>query len=101
LVVRFTLRPGREAEFDQLVSATVDQIRQREPGTLMYLTHTVGDEPQVRIFYELYRDEAAFEAHEREPHVRHFLAQRERLVDRVDVDWVRPAAVSMTLGINT
>jgi quinol monooxygenase YgiN len=101
LIVRFALRPGRETEFDQLVSATVDEIRRREPGTLLYVTHTVRDEPQVRIFYELYRDEAAFDAHEREPHIRDFLAERERLIERVDVDWVRPGATAMTLGIDT
>lgn len=30
------------------------------------------------MFYELYRDEAAFEEHERQQHVRRLLAQRER-----------------------
>ena len=41
-------------------------------------------------FYELYEDEAAFQAHEAQPHVRDFLAQRERLLEDVAVDWVTP-----------
>jgi quinol monooxygenase YgiN len=51
---------------------------------LLYVTHTVDDDPQTRSFYELYRDRAAFEAHEEQPHVRQFLSERERLVEQVD-----------------
>ena len=76
LVVRFDLRPGSEEGFDRLTAATVTRIRTEEPGTLLYLCHTVRDEPRARIFYEVYRDRAAFEAHEQQPHVKHFLAQR-------------------------
>lgn len=92
LVVRFTIKEGREREFDDLVASTVTAIEQHEPGTLLYITHTVEQAPQARIFYELYRDRAAFQAHEDQPHVQHFLTERERLVDRVDVDWLIPAS---------
>jgi quinol monooxygenase YgiN len=76
LVVRFDLESGSADEFDQLVEGTVQQIRQSEPGTLAYLVHSVDDAPASRVFYELYRDQDAFEEHERQPHVRHFLAER-------------------------
>lgn len=92
LVVRFTVEDGCEREFDDLVALTVAAIEQHEPGTLLYITHTVDQEPQTRIFYELYRDRAAFKAHEDQPHVQHFLSERERLVERVEVDWLTPAA---------
>jgi quinol monooxygenase YgiN len=92
LVVRFILRPGNEEAFDDLVSTTVAAIDRHEPGTLLYVTHAVEDEPRTRIFYELYRDRAAFEAHERQEHVRHFLAERERLVESFTVDWLHPTA---------
>ena len=78
LAVRFDLRPGAEADFDRLVEATTARIRADEPGTLLYLCHRVREEPTARVFYELYRDEAAFRAHEEQPHVRAFLAERER-----------------------
>jgi quinol monooxygenase YgiN len=92
LVVRFTLRPGREQDFDNLVATTVAAIDQHEPGTLLYVTHAVEDEPQTRVFYELYRDRAAFDAHEQQAHVRHFLAEREHLVETFTVDWLHPTA---------
>jgi quinol monooxygenase YgiN len=78
LVVRFDLRPGSEADFDRLVAETTTRIRTEEPGTLLYLCHTVQGEPAARIFYELYRDRDAFRAHEDQPHVKTFLAERER-----------------------
>jgi quinol monooxygenase YgiN len=94
LVVRFTVKEGSEDEFDRLVEATVAEIGRHEPGTLLYAVHTVEGEPLVRIFYELYRNHDAFLAHEEQPHTRHFLGQRDRLLDGVDVD--RLAVVTAT-----
>ncbi|GAA1981419.1 hypothetical protein GCM10009799_03140 [Nocardiopsis rhodophaea] len=92
LAVRFFLRDGTETAFDRLVEETVEQIRAREPGTLVYVTHTVTGRPNERVFYELYRDEAAFEEHERQEHVLRFLEQREQYVERFEVD--RLAAIT-------
>ncbi|WP_113699664.1 putative quinol monooxygenase [Nonomuraea lactucae] len=88
LVVRFAVRPGAEVQFDELTARTVEQIRTQEPGTLVYACHTVEDAPQERIFYELYKDRAAFEVHEKQDHVRHFLAAREELLEAVVVDFM-------------
>ena len=76
LVVRFDLHQGAEDEFDQLVEETTAQIRAHEPGTLLYLCHRVQGAPGARVFYELYRDDAAFQAHEVAPHVEEFHARR-------------------------
>src|SRR5262245_39991733 len=78
LVVRFNLRDDSGADFDKLTDETVAQIRTTEPGTLVYACHEVEDDPNARIFYELYQDRAAFDAHEQQPHVRRFLADREQ-----------------------
>jgi quinol monooxygenase YgiN len=78
LTVRFDLHPDTATDFDRLVEVTTARIRTDEPGTLLYLCHRVQGEPAARIFYELYRDREAFEAHEDEPHVRAFLEERER-----------------------
>jgi len=90
LVVRFTLNPGSEAAFDELTAETVTEIQRHEPGTLLYLCHTVEGAPSERIFYELYRDRAAFGAHEQQPHVRRFLAERTQHLNRTDVDFLSP-----------
>lgn len=88
LSVRFTLKAGAAEAFDTLVAETIVGIRASEPGTLIYVNHLVDGEPDQRIFYELYRDRAAFDEHERQPHTRRFLAGREELVDHVEVDWL-------------
>lgn len=97
LVVRFTLAEGAAEAFDQLVTATVAEIRAHEPGTLVYNVHRVEGAPRQRIFYELYADRAAFEAHEGQPHTRRFLAQRGPYLDAVSVDFL-DLADAKTIG---
>jgi quinol monooxygenase YgiN len=87
LFVRFTCKDQASAEaYDQLVAETAEGIRAHEPGTLVYAIHTVEGEPLQRIFYELYRDKAAFEAHEAQPHTRRYLAERDQYLTSIEVD---------------
>jgi quinol monooxygenase YgiN len=89
LSVRFTCKDQASAEaYDRLVAETMEGIRAHEPGTLVYAAHTVEGEPLQRIFYELYRDKAAFEAHEAAAHTRRYLAKRERYLAATEVDWL-------------
>ena len=88
LVVRFTVRPGSEQAFDRLTEETTSGIREREYGTLIYACHTVEGQPRQRIFYELYRNRAAFEEHEAQEHVRRFLDQRAALLESTEVDFL-------------
>lgn len=59
-----------------------------EQGTVAYVNHRVPGEPDVRVFYELYADRAAFDAHERQPHTRHFLEEREKFVAKTEVTFL-------------
>lgn len=89
LSVRFTLKDeAAAAGFDALVAETLPHIRRSEPGTLVYAVHTVEDRPLERIFYELYADRAAFEAHEEQPHVKRFLDSRGAFLASVNVDFL-------------
>ncbi len=91
LVVQFELLQGHEEAFDVLAAETVASIKASEPGTLVYLTHTDRTSPDVRVFYELYRDDAAFQAHEEAEHVRRFPAERrQHLQHDPQVWWVTP-----------
>ncbi|WP_411149608.1 putative quinol monooxygenase [Streptomyces sp. A30] len=90
LFVRFTLREGAGQAFDALVEATTAGIRAHEPGTLIYSCHEVEGAPNERTFYELYADRAAFEEHERQPHTRHFLSERDKYVEKTEVDRLQP-----------
>jgi quinol monooxygenase YgiN len=87
LMVRFTCKDeSAAAAFDALVERTGERIRASEPGTLIYAVHRVDGRPLERIFYELYRDKDAFEAHESQDYVRAFLSERERYLSAVEVD---------------
>ncbi|EST18046.1 hypothetical protein M878_46110 (plasmid) [Streptomyces roseochromogenus subsp. oscitans DS 12.976] len=86
--MRFTLRDAAAArQFDDLVAQTAAGIR-TEPGTLVYAVHEPVDEPLVRVFYELYADREAFQAHEDQPHTKHFLAAREQFLTSTEVTFL-------------
>lgn len=87
LMVRFTCKDeAAAAGFDALVERTGEQIRANEPGTLIYTVHRVEGRPLERIFYELYRDEDAFQAHESQDYVQAFLTERGAYLSSTEVD---------------
>jgi quinol monooxygenase YgiN len=93
LSVRFDLRDVASAEeFDRLTAVVVEQIKEREPGTLVYVTGEVTDAPLSRVFFEVYRDAAAKEEHERQPHVCEFHAAKDPLLVGKRVEYVAPGA---------
>lgn len=92
LIVRFTAKDATAASaFDALAAETLRGV-EGEPGTLLYVNHAVPEEPHVRVFYELYADRAAFEAHEAQPHVRRFLAEREQYLVSHEVTFLHGIA---------
>ena len=88
LVVRFMVRPGSEEAFDRLMQETASGVREREYDTLIYACHAVQGSPRQRIFYELYRNRAAYERHEAQEHVRRFLAERGEMLESTEVDFL-------------
>jgi quinol monooxygenase YgiN len=95
LVVRFTVHPELAAEFDTLLASELAGIRAHEPGTLVYAVGTDQSEPGVVTLLEVYRDRAAFEAHEDQPHTKRFLAERDRyLAAPTVVTWLDVAEMA-------
>lgn len=91
LVVRFDLVDEDAAmAFDALTASTGDGIRAQEPGTLLYSVNRVQDAPLSRVFYEVYADREAFEAHEATPHVKRFLAERDQYIANTRVEFLTP-----------
>lgn len=92
LVVRFTLRDTAAAQqFDELVAQAAEGIR-TEPGTLVYAVHEPVDEPLVRVFYELYADRDAFQAHEDQAHTKRFLSARGQFLAGTEVTFLNELA---------
>ena len=77
LVVRIDLVDGASAAtFDTLVRELVGEVTANEPGALVFAVHTVEEEPLARVFYEVYADEAAFQAHQETAYFKAFVAAR-------------------------
>jgi quinol monooxygenase YgiN len=79
-ILIFTLLDDRVADFDLLAEQTAEEVRTREPDTLVYVIHLVPNAPMQRIFYEIYRDRTAFDSHENQPYMKRFVADRRACV---------------------
>ena len=79
-ILIFTLLDDRVADFDRIAEQAAEEVRTREPDTLVYVIHVVPNAPMQRIFYEIYRDRAAFDSHENQPYMRRFVADRRACV---------------------
>jgi quinol monooxygenase YgiN len=76
----YTLLDETADDFERLAYEVVEQVKNREPDTLVYVMHGVPAAPMQRILYAVYRDEAAFDRHERQPYIRQFEEEREPYV---------------------
>jgi quinol monooxygenase YgiN len=79
-ILIFTLLDDRAADFDRFAEQAAEEVRTREPDTLVYVIHLVPNAPMQRIFYEIYRDRAAFDRHENQPYMQRFVADRRACV---------------------
>jgi quinol monooxygenase YgiN len=79
-ILIFTVLEDRVADFDRLAEQAAEEVGKAEPDTLVYVIHLVPNAPLQRIFYEIYRDRAAFEWHENQPYMKRFVAARRACV---------------------
>jgi quinol monooxygenase YgiN len=92
----YTLLESGAAEFDQLASTVLEQVRTTEPDTLVFVVHGVPSAPLQRILYQVYRDRNAYDEHQRKSYVTDFEARLRPLVLATNVIelGVREAKVS-------
>ncbi|QKG22768.1 putative quinol monooxygenase [Actinomadura verrucosospora] len=93
----YTLLDGRESAFDALAAELVRTVRSAEPDTLVFACHEVVGGPTQRIFYQLFRDENAFAAHRRQPHLQRFLGESRTHVLATNVIELRLGAAKLPL----
>jgi quinol monooxygenase YgiN len=99
LVVRFDcLDDDAARKFDALIAELVPQIEPAEPGTLLYVTNHVEDEPLARVFFEVYRDRDAFQVHERQEHVVRFHEARAPYMAGARVEFLSPGPAKGLVG---
>jgi quinol monooxygenase YgiN len=67
------VKAGEEDAVAQILSRFAPQARQ-EPGVLCFIIHRSRSEPAKFFFYEVFRDEAAFAAHQQTAHFKELIA---------------------------
>src|SRR2546430_13378146 len=68
LHVTIQVKPEHVSEFLEVVRHDAEHSEKDEPGCLRFDVIQDRDDPNRFYFYEIYRDEAALEAHRQTPH---------------------------------
>jgi quinol monooxygenase YgiN len=92
VVAKIRAVKGKGDALATLLKEQVAAVRAAEPGCLVYRPHRSTKDPDVFVFYEQYKDDAAFDAHRKAPHLAAYRERRERdgLVDgAVEVEMYR------------
>lgn len=70
LIVSVTIKPERREEFLRAIAEDSRGSREDEPGCRRFDVLQDTADPNHYFFYEVYADEAAFQAHTAAPHYR-------------------------------
>jgi (4S)-4-hydroxy-5-phosphonooxypentane-2,3-dione isomerase len=78
VLVQVTVRREMLAEFERAILTNADAARTKEPGCLRFDVSQKEDDPTAWLFYEMYKDNAAFEAHRASAHFAAYQAVADR-----------------------
>ena len=75
VVAQWEAREGQADRVADILSRFLPEA-QREPGAKLFLISRARDNPAQFLFYELFRDEAAFKAHQDSAHFKTYIAEQ-------------------------
>lgn len=78
VIAKIRAAKGKGDALAALLTEQAAAVRAAEPGCLLYRPHRSTRDPDVFVFYEMYADDAALEAHRKAPHLAAFRERRER-----------------------
>jgi quinol monooxygenase YgiN len=86
--VTWEVREGEAAAAADIVARFAPEAR-KEPGLELLMVNQCATKPSEFLFYEVFRDAAAFEAHQQTPHFRQLILEEAlpRLARRERVQW--------------
>src|SRR6185437_10274255 len=67
LKVDITVKPGTEAQCREIIRILHEHSR-KESGCVQYVGHQSNEDPRHFLFYEVYKDKAALQAHRDAPY---------------------------------
>ncbi|HET7504908.1 MAG TPA: putative quinol monooxygenase [Kofleriaceae bacterium] len=77
VIAKLRAAKGKGDALAALLAEQAAAVRAAEPGCLVYRPHRSTKDPDVFVFYEMYQDDAAFDAHRKAPHLTAFRERRE------------------------
>jgi quinol monooxygenase YgiN len=77
VVAKLRAAQGKGDALAALLAEQCGVVRATEPGCVAYRLHRADGDPELFLFYEVYVDDAAFDAHRRSPHLAAFRKRRE------------------------
>ena len=81
LVVEVRVKPGMNEKFLEVLHDDATHTEADEPGNLRFDFLQDVDDPQKFYYYEVYKDEAAIQAHRESPHYARYAAVIGDLLD--------------------
>ena len=88
ITAEFRIIEGKEKEAEEAIKAVVAGLEANEPGALKYIWHRGVKDPLQILVFEIYRDDAAREAHRDTTYLKEFQAHFGTVFD--------PATVKIT-----
>lgn len=80
IVAEVRAKPGKEAELRAITLPLIDLVR-GDPANLVYFLQENRETPGHFIFYEIFANEADFEAHNAMPYVKEWFAKLPELAE--------------------
>ena len=80
-VVKFKVKPGKNAAFEQAFAEMQRSVASAEPGNVYYDLYRIDQDPQTYVILEHYKDQAAIQAHGKSEHGRKLIAALRDLLD--------------------
>jgi len=78
IVAKIRAAKGKGDALAALLAEQAAVVRKAEPGCLVYRPHRSTKDPDVFIFYEQYKDDAAFDIHRKAPYLAAYRERREK-----------------------
>ena len=92
VVAKLKAKQGSEKQMEEALKAMVGKVKE-EPGCEAYVLHRSNRDSTTFVFYEVYRDQAALDAHGKTPHMAEMLGKIGPLLDgRPVIDFVSEIA---------
>jgi quinol monooxygenase YgiN len=78
VVAKVRAAKGKGDALAVLLAEQAAVVLKAEAGCLIYRPHRSTKDPDLFFFYEMYKDDAAFDAHRKAPHLAAYRERREK-----------------------